>query len=70
MNFYTVRSIALMVVILSAINWAFVGIFDINLVSFLFGEKSIVTRFIYTMVGLAGVYLAIFYLFLTEELLS
>ena len=46
--------IALGLVIIGAINWGFVGLFNINLVTLLFGEESIVTNIVYTLVGICG----------------
>jgi hypothetical protein len=46
--------IALAVTIIGAVNWGFVGLFDVNLVSLLFGVDSIVTNVVYVLVGLCG----------------
>lgn len=54
MNFLDV--IAIILVIIGALNWGLVGIFGFNLVTFLFGEISLVTRIIYIVVGLAGLW--------------
>jgi len=49
--------LALVVVIVGAINWAFIGLFGIDLVATVFGgQLSIASRVIYTIVGLAGVW--------------
>lgn len=50
-----IGSIALALAIIGAINWGLVGLFDLNLVSALFGQGAL-TRVIYLLVGLAGVY--------------
>jgi uncharacterized membrane protein YuzA (DUF378 family) len=50
--------IALVLVIIGAINWGLVGLFNYNLVGSIFGHLSGFTRFIYTLVGLSGIYLA------------
>lgn len=48
---------ALIIVIIGAINWAFIGIFGIDLVATLFGgQLSMLSRIIYTIVGIAGVW--------------
>lgn len=50
------QKIALVVVIIGAINWLLVGIFSFNLVSFAFDNLSVViSRIIYTLVGIAGI---------------
>ena len=50
----TIYKIALTLVIIGAVNWGMVGIFDINLVSLLFGVDSILTNVIYALVGICG----------------
>ena len=51
----TLQKICLILVIIGAINWGLVGLFDINLVSTLFGIDNIVTRIVYVLVGIAGI---------------
>ena len=53
--------IALTLVIVGALNWLLVGLFQFNLVDALFGAASILSRIIYVLVGLAGLYSIIFY---------
>ena len=50
---YTCRTIA----IIGAVNWGLIGIFRFDLVAFLFGDMSWLTRIVYTLVGLSGLYL-------------
>ncbi|HIX68953.1 MAG TPA: DUF378 domain-containing protein [Candidatus Anaerostipes excrementavium] len=52
---------ALTIVIIGAINWGLIGLFQFNLVSFLFGNMSVLSRIIYDLVGLSGLYLFAFY---------
>ncbi len=40
--------------VVGALNWGLVGIFDFNLVSAIFGEVSTASRVIYGLVGVAG----------------
>ena len=47
--------IALALVIIGALNWLLVGLFNFNLVSTLFGNMSIFSRIIYVLVGISGV---------------
>lgn len=47
--------------IIGALNWGLVGLLDFYLVAAIFGKKSIASRLIYTLVGLAGVYLIMIY---------
>ncbi len=54
---------ALVLVIIGAVNWLLVGLFQFDLVASLFGgQATLVSRIIYTIVGLAGLY-AISFLF-------
>lgn len=48
--------IALTLVIIGALNWGLVGLFQFNLVAFLFGEGSWLSRIVYVLVGLAGLW--------------
>jgi len=48
--------IALILVVIGALNWGLVGFFSFNLVSAIFGEKSAASRIIYALVGIAGIY--------------
>ncbi len=52
-----IDKIALAIVIIGAINWAFIGVFGIDLVALLFGgQLSLMSRIVYTIVGLAGIW--------------
>jgi len=49
--------LALLLMIIGAINWGLIGLFQFDLVAWLFGgSNSIISRTIYTLVGAAGVY--------------
>lgn len=49
---------ALLLVIVGAVNWGLVGLFQFDLVAALFGPASGLSRLIYSLVGLAGIVLA------------
>lgn len=51
--------IALILVIVGALNWGLVGLFSLDLVAALFGAMTLVTRIVYVLVGIAAVYIAI-----------
>ncbi len=57
----TFDCIVLTLVIIGAINWGLVGFFNFNLVTMIFGGIPWVTRIIYALVGLGGLYLISFY---------
>ena len=61
MRFATV--LAFILVIVGALNWLLVGIFDFNLVSAIFGAFTFMSRTIYTLVGLASLWLIFFLLY-------
>lgn len=46
----------LCIVIIGAVNWGLIGFFDFDLVRFLFGNMSLFTRIIYSLVGIGGLY--------------
>ena len=50
----TLQKICLLLTIIGAINWGLIGIFDFNLVDTIFGTGSILSRTIYSLVGIAG----------------
>lgn len=47
--------IALVIGIIGCINWGLVGIFNFNLVEYLFGDESVLTRIVYVLVLLSGI---------------
>ena len=54
------KNTALVFLIIVGLNWGLVGIFDFNLVSFLFdGFSVIISRIIYSLVGIAAVVSAV-----------
>ncbi|MEG2348419.1 MAG: DUF378 domain-containing protein [Clostridia bacterium] len=57
-----VNSIFLALLIIGAINWGCVGLFKIDLVGTLFGGMtSIISRIIFTIVGIAGIWAFTFF---------
>lgn len=53
--------LVLTLVIIGSLNWLLVGIFDFNLVEKLFNGFSVVSRIVYTLVGIAGIWAISFY---------
>jgi len=54
--------IALILVIIGAINWGSIGLFGLDLVGMLFGgQLSVMSRIIFTLVGLAGLWSITFF---------
>lgn len=52
----TIDVVAYVLVLIGAINWGLIGFFEFNLVAALFGEMTALSRIVYALVGLAGVY--------------
>ncbi len=49
--------ICLLLVIIGALNWGLVGIFQFDVVSWIFGgSDALVSRIIYTVIALAGIW--------------
>lgn len=56
-NLNTFDWVVLALVIIGSLNWGLVGLFNFDLVGVVFGKMSIISRGIYTIVGIAGLYL-------------
>ena len=55
-KFKLIDKISLILVIIGAINWGLIGLFNFNLVGALFGQPaSLIGRIIYIFIGVAGV---------------
>ena len=52
---------AMAIVIIGAVNWGLIGFFRFDLVAFLFGNMSWISRIVYALVGLCGLYLLTFF---------
>ena len=50
-----VKWITYSVVLIGALNWGLIGAFNFDLVSFLFGDMSALSRVVYTIVGLCAI---------------
>ncbi len=48
--------VALILMIVGALNWLLVGLFDFNLVTSIFGIGSIISIILYILVGLGGIW--------------
>ena len=57
----TLHVITLALVIIGGINWGLIGLFNYNLVDAIFGTMSLVSRAIYTLVGIAGIWAITFF---------
>lgn len=55
--------LALTIAIIGAINWGLIGFFSFDLVAFIFGNMSWLSRIVYALVGIAGLYIITFYMY-------
>lgn len=51
-----INTIALILVIIGGLNWGLVGLFNFNLVDFLFGEGSVLSKIIYILAGISSLW--------------
>lgn len=58
---------ALTIAIIGALNWGLIGLFRFDLVAFIFGDMSWLSRIVYTLVGICGLYLFTFYMRLEDK---
>ena len=63
MNNKVLDCIALTLAIIGAVNWGLIGFFSFDLVALIFGNMSWMSRVIYALVGISGLYLLSFYLY-------
>lgn len=62
-----INKIALILVIIGALNWGLVGLFSFDLVAWICGgAATVIARIIYSLVGLAGIW-CISLLFMNDE---
>ncbi|MBQ2867292.1 MAG: DUF378 domain-containing protein [Firmicutes bacterium] len=53
--------LALTIAIIGAVNWGLIGLLRFDLVAALFGDMSVLSRIVYGLVGLSGLYLVTLY---------
>lgn len=51
---HTLYKVALVIATIGCINWGLVGIFNFNLVEYLFGDETLLTRIVYILVLISG----------------
>lgn len=57
----TLDYIALAIVFIGALNWGLIGLFRLDLVRLIFGDMSLLSRIVYVLVGICGIYLLSFF---------
>lgn len=58
---------ALILIIIGAVNWGLIGFFRFDLIACIFGQLSAISRIIYAIVGIAGIYSLILFWKLKTE---
>jgi uncharacterized membrane protein YuzA (DUF378 family) len=48
--------IALVLLIIGGLNWGLVGLFSFNLVTAIFGDMTVISRIVFILVGLSGIW--------------
>lgn len=51
-----IDKIALILIIIGAINWGLIALFELDLVALIFGDMTILSRIVYGLVGLSGLW--------------
>lgn len=51
-----IDKIALVLIIIGAINWGLIGFLKFDLVAAIFGQMSAISRIIYALVGISGLW--------------
>lgn len=49
-----IDKIALVLIIIGAINWGLIGLFKFDLVAAIFGNMTLLSRIVYSLVGVSG----------------
>ncbi len=51
-----IDTVALLLIIIGALNWGLIGLFNFNLVETIFGGFSVLSRIIYILIGASGLW--------------
>ena len=51
-----IYKIALVLIVIGALNWGLIGIFNFNLVEAIFGDMTVLARIVYGLVGVSGIW--------------
>ena len=55
----SVNLIALILLIVGGLNWGLVGLFNFDLVAAIFGDMALISRVVYTLVGISAIVSAV-----------
>lgn len=62
-----INGIVLALIVIGAINWGLIGLFNFNLVTYIFGDMEVISRLVFALVGIAGLWSLTFFGRLSEE---
>lgn len=62
-----INGIVLALIVIGAINWGLIGLFNFNLVTYIFGDMQAISRLVFALVGIAGIWSLTFFGKLSEE---
>ena len=51
----TLQKSLLVITVIGAVNWGLIGLLNIDLVALLFGDNTLMTRIVYSLVGVCGI---------------
>lgn len=51
--------VAMLLIVVGGLNWGLVGFFNFDLVAWIFGEMTFVSRLVYALVGISALYIAL-----------
>ena len=55
------NTIVLVLVVIGAVNWGLIALFSFDLVAWLFGSMTMLSRLVYGLVGIAGLWAITFF---------
>jgi uncharacterized membrane protein YuzA (DUF378 family) len=58
-KFTAVDWVALVLVVVGGLNWGLVGLLNFDLVAAIFGSMSVLSRVVYSLVGVSAIYVAV-----------
>lgn len=61
------NTLVLVLVIIGALNWGLIALFSFDLVAWLFGNMTMLSRIVYGLVGIAGLWAITFFTRLTID---
>lgn len=61
------NTIVLVLIIIGALNWGLIALFSFDLVAWLFGNMTMLSRIVYGLVGIAGLWAITFFTRLTID---